>query len=304
MIIVRISGGIGNQLFQYALGRALSLKTNTTLKIDTHAYSSNSESNRSFELAHFTIPNIEKMIATAADFQKIGIPNPSHKNVISRIIRKGFRITESAKPLSQKKIILEPMFNFIPEVLDIRSDCYLSGVWQSEKYFSDYRAIILSDITLKSPLSQKAQIMRDEVESSVSVSIHIRRGDLVHNPILLKKYGELTQEYYSKALEFIKQKTGHSKLSIFIFSDEIGWVKNNMNLGVDTIYVSEYKIPDYEELILMSLCKHNIIAKSSFSWWGAWLNTNPHKIVITPKQHFGDPSNAAHDLVPASWIRI
>ncbi|MDD5165091.1 MAG: alpha-1,2-fucosyltransferase [Candidatus Pacebacteria bacterium] len=304
MIIIRISGGIGNQLFQYALGRALSLAHNTELKLDTHFYGLNIEPNRSFKLPHFNIQHIEQLIATDSNFIKTGIPNPIKQDVFSKIIRKGFRFIESIKPLQKRKIILEPGFDFIPEVMQIDHDCYLSGVWQSEKYFKQFETTIKSDFQLKKPLSDRGAELEKMIESSLSVSIHIRRGDQVNDPALLKKHGDLTREYYSGALEYIKEKTNGAPLRVFVFSDEIEWVKNNMNFSPDAVYVSEYNIPDYEELIIMSSCTHNIIAKSSYSWWGAWLNTNPQKIVIAPKQRFGDPKTIAHDLIPESWIQL
>ncbi|HTK33037.1 MAG TPA: alpha-1,2-fucosyltransferase [Candidatus Paceibacterota bacterium] len=304
MIITRISGGIGNQLFQYAVGRALSLKNNTELKLDTHFYGLNIEPDRSFKLSHFNIPNIEALIATDADFKKTGIPNPIKQDLFSKIIRKGFRTIESIKPINKRKVVLEPTFNFIPKVMDIRGDCYLSGVWQSEKYFTEFEAAIRKDFALKVPLSEKAAHVKRMMEASSSVSIHIRRGDQVKDPVLLKKHGELTKEYYSKALVYIQEKTGGTPIRIFVFSDEIDWVKENMNFGTDAVYVSEYKIPDYEELVVMSACTHHIIAKSSYSWWGAWLNPNNDKIVIAPKQRFGEASNVAHDLIPESWVQL
>ncbi len=304
MIITRISGGIGNQLFQYAIGRALSLKYNAELKLDTHFYGLNIEPDRSFKLPHFNIQHIEQLVATDSDFIKTAIPNPVKQDVFSKIIRKGFRFIESIKPLQKRKIVLEPRFDFIPEVMQIDHDCYLSGVWQSEKYFKEFEADIRSDFQLKKPLSDKGAELEKMIESAPSVSIHIRRGDQAHDPALLKKHGELTREYYSKALEHIKEKTDNAPLRIFVFSDEIEWVKNNMDFGADAVYISEYKVSDYEELTIMSSCTHNIIAKSSYSWWGAWLNTNPHKIVVAPKQRFGDPKTIAHDLIPESWIQL
>ncbi|MES2314819.1 MAG: alpha-1,2-fucosyltransferase [Patescibacteria group bacterium] len=304
MIITRISGGIGNQLFQYALGRALSLKNSTELRLDTHFYGLNIEPDRSFKLPHFNITNIEQLIATDSDFIKTGIPDPIKQDTLSKIIRKGFRFIESIKPLHKRKVILEPGFDFIPEVMSIDHDSYLSGVWQSEKYFKGFEAVIRNDLQLKKPLSDKAAELEKMIESALSVSIHIRRGDQANDPALLKKHGELTREYYSKALQYIKEKTNGAPLRIFVFSDEIEWVKNNMDFGADAVYISKYKIPDYEELIIMSSCSHNIIAKSSYSWWGAWLNTNPQKIVVAPKQRFGDPKTIAHDLIPEEWLMM
>lgn len=303
MIIVRISGGIGNQLFQYALGRALSFANNDELKLDISAYDLNIEPNRSFKLSHFNIQNITSLIASNNDFKRIGVPSPKKQSLFSKGWRKIYRLFETFKTIKKRKMVIEPGFDFYPEILNIKNSCYLLGVWQSEKYFKHIEVTLQKDFSLKNPLSSKAQELKKIIDSSMSVSIHIRRGDQVSDPWLLKKHGALTEEYYSKAIRYIQQKWD-VKLSIFIFSDDTSWVKDNLNLGTNIIYVSEYNLPDYEELVLMSYCKHNIIAKSSFSWWGAWLNNNPQKIVTAPKQRFGDPTTITNDLIPESWIQL
>ena len=301
MIITRISGGIGNQLFQYAIGRALSLKHNDELKLDTHCYDLNKEPGRSLTLYKF---NISTAIATRDDFKKTGIPDPLKQNRYSKFIRYALRALESSKSLNKRKVILEPDFTFHPEIVEATGTHYLSGVWQSENYFKSIENVIRDDFKLKDPLSEVAQKVKAMIDSSTSVSVHIRRGDQVQNPELLKKHGELGDEYYQKAISYISEKTGSKNITLFIFSDDIAWVKSNMKFAHNVTYVSEYNLPDYEELTLMSYCKHNIIAKSSYSWWGAWLNQNPNKIITTPRKRFGTDTINDRDLIPESWVRI
>ncbi|MEN9913147.1 MAG: hypothetical protein RLY66_555 [Candidatus Parcubacteria bacterium] len=304
MVIIRISGGIGNQLFQYAFGRALSLRTGSKLKLDTHVYDLNIEPDRSFKLPHFSISGIPDMIATPTDFKELGIPYPAKKDIVSKILRTLKRKLDSRKPLSQRVTILEPGFDFSPEIANLKDGHYFCGVWQSEKYFVDHTDAIRKDFALSAPFSSPAMSMSENIKSAGtgSISIHIRRGDQVQDPWLLKKHGDLGKKYYLAAVEYIAGKVTNPNL--FVFSDDITWCKEHMKFDLPTTYVSSPNILDYEELILMSTCAHNIIAKSSFSWWAAWLNRNPEKIVVTPKQRFGDPSVKADDLTPDTWIKI
>lgn len=324
MIIIRISGGIGNQLFQYAMGRALSLQNDgfdnaggkmptSSLKLDIHFYGLGIEPDRSFKLTHFNIPGISDIIATPTDFKKAGIPDPSRQDICSKMRRALLRQSESRKPLAERKIILEPKFGFCPEITGVKGDHYLSGVWQSEKYFAGYAEQIRKDLELSAPLSKAAGEMAEKIDSAGagSISMHIRRGDQVKDPKLLKKHGDLDIDYYGRAVGYISGKIAmKASPHLFIFSDDIEWCKQNVMLNdsagspLTTTYVSAANIPDYEELVLMSICKNNIIAKSSFSWWGAWLNRNPDKIVVVPKQRFGSETGEPDDLIPTSWIKL
>lgn len=298
MIIVRISGGIGNQLFQYAIGRALSLKNVDELRLDTHFYGLGIEPDRSFKLSHFKVTT---PIATPTDFAEAHIPDPSKQNFLSKLARKWQRLVDSQRPFHKRKLIFEPDFNFHPDVMENKGNTYLSGVWQSEKYFKGYGNQIRKDFELKQPLSTAAQSLADEIKAAGngSISLHVRRGDQVRDPWLLKKHGTLTEDYYTKAVEYIAGKVPSPK--IFIFSDEIEWCKENLKFDIPVTYING---ADYEDIHLMSLCANHIIAKSSFSWWGAWLDPKPNKIVVAPKQRFGDATVAAADLLPDSWIKL
>ena len=310
MIIIRISGGIGNQMFQYALGRALSLRNSGAetalgeLKLDTSFYSLGIEPDRSFKLPHFNIPGIADMIARPADFKKIGIPDPARRGIFSRLYRGLYRRSESRTPLALRKIVSEPGFDFHPGIMDLHGDHYVAGVWQSERYFMDYAAEIKKDLTLVAPFSVAAMDMARQIREAGdgSISVHIRRGDKVSNPWLLTKYGALGKEYYLPAIEYISGKV--SSPHLFVFSDDIAWCEGNLRFDLPTTYVSAAGIPDYEELILMSMCAHAIAAKSSFSWWAAWLNRNPNKIVVVPSHCFGDATVRSADHFPESWVRI
>jgi len=180
---------------------------------------------------------------------------------------------------------------------------YLDGYWQSEKYFCDFRLAIQNEIKLKNEESECYKNILSEIGSIQSpISLHIRRGDYEHDPIIKKILSCCTMSYYDQAIKFVtRDLTG---VKFFIFSDDINWVKENFKINFPVFYVTGNNITNYEEMILMSKCKHNIIANSSFSWWGAWLNENPGKIVVAPKKWFNNPKADQKDIIPESWIKI
>lgn len=299
MIIVRISEGMGNQLFQYALGRALSSKNGDKLKFETSYFETGT---RKYSLGRFNIPESQSGITEESDFRNIGVPGVSDKSPSARVRRKIFRIAEYFKPICNKKFILEPYFHFCPDILNIKGSAFLSGVWQSEKYFKNSESTIRKELTLREPPSIETQDWVKKVESCNSISLHVRRGDYIENRKANQFHGVCTPEYYEHALEFVSKKIPHPVF--FIFSDDILWARNNLKIHNPVWYVSSETLPDYEELMIMSKCKHNIIANSSFSWWGAWLNNNTEKVVIAPQKWFNSNTASPADLIPDSWIKI
>jgi len=293
MIIVQLTGGLGNQMFQYALGRVLSIKHNTGLYVDTSTYDHISQSDipRSYELNVFGIPT---EIASDQNLSKFGKPNKY--NVL---LNQYFNLGLDPYP---KNYIKESDHLFQPEVLNSPDNVYLSGYWQSEKYFIAYRGQIIEDFKSRSAdrSSVNTSILK-QIKSSNSVSLHVRRSDYVTNPTANVYHGVLDIDYYKKAMKLIDQKIVSP--IYFVFSDDPEWVKKNIKSQFPMVYVSHNLGKDaHEDLRFMSLCKHNIIANSSFSWWGAWLNQNPDKIVIAPKKWFNDKSINYKDLIPQGWI--
>lgn len=296
MIIVKATGGLGNQLFQYALGRHLSLLNNDALTTEANYYINSSFV---YSLGSF---NTHAKIAKEEDYLNAGLLSINDTSLYGRIKRKIFRITESLKPIHKKKFIIEPDFSFNPEVLNIKNSCYLSGVWQSEKYFKDIGDIIRKEITLKNESSSETKNWIAKIAESNSVSIHIRRGDYVDNPRINQFHGVCTIKYYTDAIKHISQSINNPVF--YVFSNDIEWAKENIKVPCPIFFVSDRIIPDYEELIIMSNCKHNIIANSSFSWWGAWLNPNLGKIVIAPQKWFASSNADTKDLIPETWVRM
>jgi len=306
MIIINLKGGLGNQLFQYACGRALILRQeekNTIvnkdngaedrdmgfiLKLDITGYG---ENNGIGTMRHYSLSpfSIQTEMATLEEIRKLKYPYG--------IISEGWRFFK-AKVLRQFNV------GFNSRIFNTQGSIYLDGFFQTEKYFIDKEKEIRADLILKDSLGPKAQEVSAKIKNAEnSISFHVRRGDYVSDPKTNQHHGTCDSEYYSKALEYIISETGND-IEVFVFSDDIDWVKDNMPMSYPAVYVSSPNIPDYEELILMSQCHHHIIANSSFSWWGAWLNPRPDKIVVAPKQWVRATNIDMSEVVPNNWIRL
>ncbi len=286
MIITQLAGGLGNQMFQYALGQTLALKNHDTLKLDIRNYTPDNTF-RSYKLKHFAIT---AAIATPEEIARIKRDWP----VISRFVR-AFKI----------RILRQESVSFKPAILEKTGDQYLEGYWQSERYFQDSASVIRRDFTLKEPLGPGAATVAAQIAATAApVSLHVRRGDYASDAKVNAMFGTCSPNYYRRALKLIRERvpTAH----FFVFSDDIEWVKQQLELGPDAVFVSnKTTLQDYEELYLMSLCHHHIIANSSFSWWGAWLDPRPDKIVIAPRVWFhGTNPKMYRDIVPTSWIKL
>jgi len=300
MIIVKIIGGLGNQMFQYALGKNLALLNKVEVKFDITWFDNFGENTtpRYYSLQEF---NIIDNIASRKEIEKF---RKYEKLSGKRHFLYNFFIANDSIYIKEKKV------EFDKEILEIKNNVYLFGYWQSEKYFKTIKDIILKELTLKNEPSnhykKNAQLISQAKNNSIS--IHIRRGDYTSEK-LKKDLGLCSLQYYKKALEKIKKKVKNPV--IFVFTNDIKWAKNNLKFKYPINFVSQknkndnnYKNKDYEELILISLCKHNIIANSSFSWWGAWLNKNINKIVIAPKIWFKKQTMNTKDIPLKSWIQI
>ena len=294
MIIVKLFGGIGNQMFQYAFGRALSLKHQVELKLDISVLSdkTNKEiSDRDFELEAFGIK------ATIASKEEI-------KKFSSGKMKKAIDLVSLSVPFKRDFFYLrEPGFGFFRNALKAPANSYVDGYWQSEKYFMNIRPVLLKEFFPVNPLSEKSKKTVEKIKSVNAVSIHVRRGDYYSNMVNAKYTGICTEPYYMTAIEKISAKIKDP--FFFIFSDEPDWFKKNIKMKFPVEYIEHNTgRQSYEDMFLMSLCRHNIIANSSFSWWGAWLNQNAEKNVIAPAKWFNDDSKKISDLLPSTWIKI
>ena len=296
MLIVKLIGGIGNQMFQYAFGKCLASMLQVPVKFDIVDLLDRSDklniTYRDFELSVF---KAKVEIASQEDLQ---IFNHNPKNIFSKLSNKIKRSFLKVDKFNEKAY-----FVYDPTVLNCSSYTYFEGFWQNEKYFNKCESEIRKDLAFKPLLSKENLTFADTIKSSNSISIHVRRGDYITNSQANQFHGVCSVEYYCKAVALIVEKIPNP--SLFFFSDEPDWVKQNLQFNLPTTYISHnVGKSSFIDMQLMSMCKHNVIANSPFSWWGAWLNNNPKKIVIAPKDwmivNFVDSS----DLIPKQWIRI
>jgi hypothetical protein len=298
MIIVRLRGGLGNQLFQFAAGYALSQHHKVELKLDLYTYSRHKY--RRFELENLKIPF---SIATRSEIHHFTGNNP-----LKRFLNK--RENYLRCPL----VFSQPHYHYFENFLSLPADLYLSGYWQSEKYFLAVKDQIQKFYQAKTQLDHNNAALSDQFSQVNSVAVHVRRGDYT-SATYSGFFGGISDTYYTEAIQRIKEKTDNPVF--FIFSDNIEWCKNNLDVQ-NARYIDHNRGADsYKDLILMSQAKHNIIANSTFSWWAAWLNSNTKKMVIAPKQWFRKdyyevpdlPVYASrlyntNDLIPSVWTRL
>lgn len=293
MITVRLNGGLGNQMFQYATGRAIADRIGIDLSVNLDELSN--ETGSVHTQRHYELSKLNVRTDSVSNNGKI----PA-QSLLSKTF---FRIREFTGKVLDQRIVAEKFFYFDPAILEISSSCVLTGYWQSEKYFQSSRRKIIEDFRPREVMNSVNRDTAESIASTNSVSIHVRRGDYVTNSQANKFHGLCGLDYYQKAIKFIQNRA--SNTHFFIFSDEIDWVKENLNTDSPTTYISDNAGDEsYWDMQLMKECKHHIIANSSFSWWGAWLSENDDGIVIAPEKWFSDPKINTNDLIPLRWIRL
>jgi hypothetical protein len=291
-ITIKLQGGLGNQMFQYALGRKLALLLHTDLKLDKtlydnyphHAYSLNPF----FVIQNFVTP--DEVASTLKYRRKPGKIWYLYNKIIA----------------NSKKYFTEKRFEFDPDVLALPDGAYIDGYWQTEKYFKDIEDTIRKDFTLRVPLTPESNQVLESIKSSNAISLHIRRGLYVTHPVFSAHHGSCSDEYFGTAIDYIAKRV--SNPHFFIFSDDHEWTREHIKPPYPTTYIEHTSVQtDYEDIILMSNCKHHILANSTFSWWGAWLNPSHEKIVIGPADWFRGVRAKKYntkDILPPSWIRL
>ena len=290
MIITRIIGGLGNQMFQYALGRSLALQSGQELKLDLSGFAK-------YPLRKFKLDNFALDVRIANEEEINGM-------------RDGW-LSKYDFPL-KKRHIAETQFDFIPEIMSLRHGVYLDGYWQSELYFKQVETQIREDFQFRMPISDMNKKLAEDIQSGKSLSLHIRRGDYVEDEETRAVHGHCSLEYYNKAVDYMAER--EENLCIYVFSDDHAWARENFVSKLPVVFVdANGRDTEIEDLRLMSMCKYHIIANSTFSWWGAWLSLAEHdndkKVVIAPREWFavmGSMKAAANacDLVPKEWVRL
>lgn len=276
MIITKISDGFGNQLFMYACGYAASRRLSTKLALDLTYLSTNNLRNYELDKLNivydkiFTVDNIRYPLNIAV------------RKILHLIIRCQYNLFRE-----------KDTYKFDERISNIGENSYLFGYWQTEKYFKDYREDILKIFTPNYELSQTCKLLVEKVKNSNSVAVHVRRGDYVKLGICLNLL------YYKNAFAVLNKK--FRNLTYFIFSDNVEYAKQMFkDMDGNFEYVENASSnTTLDDFFIMKECKHIIMANSSYSWWAAWLNANPNKIVIYPKD-----KQSITDFYPKEWIMV
>ena len=288
MISVYLTGGIGNQLYQYATGRRLADKLGTDLELNVEFY-------EKYRYYSYVLPafNLREFRMTRDDYYHVAKRIPQDRWVIERNTQ-----------------------IFMPEVLDCPDNVYLYGSWEDERYFADIADDLRQEFTFRQPLGAAARLWQEKISAAqCSVSVHVRHGDFTYNPIFTKRseFMLLPHEYYRDCINQLKRK--YPNITVFVFSNDLNWCKENFHFDAPTEFVAGDGLTDVEEFRLMSTCQHNVIANSTFSWWAAWLNHNPNKKIFAPipsdiagtkkfYRHFSAERNENSPLESDKWIRV
>jgi glycosyl transferase family 11 len=288
VIVVRLLGGLGNQLFQYATGRALAARRGDDLRLDASAYHEPQPglTPRRYELDGWRI--------------RAGLCD----RWLLWKLRRGSRIPLLAPLLGGHAVVTEAS-HYFDASLERRTErhLYLDGYWQCERYFRDIRGELLSELALIAPPDARNAALLDEIRGCNAVAVHVRRTDYVQNEHLRAVHGACSVDYYRRAMAHVCERTDSPRF--FLFSDDPKWVEANIEAPGPARYVSHNGGDrGAEDLRLMRECKRFVIANSSFSWWGAWLAVHADKIVVAPRPWFADPKEDEGDLVPDSWVRL
>jgi Glycosyl transferase family 11 len=276
MITVKLHGGLGNQLFQYAFAKALAKHLNTDFEFDDSFYAQNiTRTNHLFDFdINYTISESKP---------------PKWPWLLKRLSR----------GVGLKSYIAEPRFGFTDVSKQIKGDVFLDGYWQSERYFQAIQTEIRRDFsTFRQPISQTALPILAQIKATNSVCVHARRGDYLTN----KRYVVLEMDYYRRAIKTLSSQ--FTNLHFFVFSDDIDWCKVNFEADCNCTFVSDnQRFMLRDEFEMMQNCQHHITANSTLSWWAAWLNKNHVKVVICPQKWFFD-AKSTQDLIPQTWIQL
>jgi hypothetical protein len=311
VIITHLIGGLGNQMYQYAMGRHLAELNSTVLKLDVTGFEK--YKHRVYGLSCF---RIAEKFATVEEVRTLSKKRWFEKSKTFGNLKRRLRLkTVSSENLNLRNFIVkEKPFYYEPEILDMRGNIFLKGHWESYQYYEPIREILLKEFAIKYPQDDLNKRLSERILSTHSVGLHVRRGDKASEPSARRIHGACSVEYYNKAIEYVMQRVAGTE--IYVFSDDMAWARKNIKAGAPVYFVDHNDASkDYEDLRLMSQCRHNIIANSSFSVWAAWLNTNKEKIVIGPKSFYTeDKQSKIEELItnparrvqsmPEDWVKL
>lgn len=290
LVISKLMGGLGNQLFQYAHGKSAALLRGSDFMVDIEDVGN---THNGYELER--VFNLKLVTPTKKNYQEVlGFYGPGW-------MRK-YLSKEKFRFFRPKNIVAECDANEGSKEERILKNCYFVGYWQSYNYFKNFSNAIREDLTFKNQLFgvnlKTSYMMKD----SNSISLHIRRGDYANNLKTLKHHGLCTVDYYKSAMNLMRLQ--RKDPIFFVFSDDLNWAQDKLSCDSSVIFVEgNVGVDSHYDMQLMSLCGDHIIANSSFSWWGAWLNKNPYKFVIAPKKWYAK-TDIDRNLLLDNWIAI
>lgn len=299
MVTVFLRGGLGNQMFQYAAGLSVAKRSGSKLTVDTtylnDRFPRREFAYRTYDLGVFELPqnftNLSKISSA--------LPVPGMWLGIDLVLM------QVKHALHVQTIIKEKEARgFDPGVLKAKGNVLLWGRWQTEKYFSDAVDEVRRAFTFKNGLTGEAARLAEEIRATNSVSLHVRRGDYAAFKSVEELHGKTDLSYYTRAAAHTASRVKNPRF--FVFSDDVAWCRANLSLDFPMTFVDQDVAGPHDSfhLELMSLCKHNIITNSTFSWWGAWLNKNPQKIVIAPARWYADAAHLDDDIIPRGWVKM
>ena len=284
-------------MFQYAFAKRLSIELNSSLSLDYSLLSKypkgkEKSTNRDFELGIFNLTETTKI--------------SKRKRIMFKILNtlNGIMVNLGCSAIQTSFYYAERNISFCTNINTISKNCYIIGYWQSYKYFESIEHIIRKEFKFPPFCKKQNHFYSKQIQESNSVAVHIRRGDFLHEKNQ-SVHGICSIEYYQNAIRIISNLIANP--TFFIFSDDSKWVIDNFNISYEKFIVTgNFNTNSFRDMQLMSMCKHNIIANSSFSWWGAWLNSNPSKIVIAPKNWYSatELNELTEDLIPKEWKKI
>jgi hypothetical protein len=292
MIAINLTGGLGNQLFQYALGRYLAFKQDAELMINDSFY---------VDVPAGVTPRRSELDKFATQLRMV---TDSERRYLKRYTNRYLRYLQKYIALPGRfKYVREPLDRLLLEVRDYRGDLLLDGYWQSEQYFAGAEGIIRKDLTPSFDLSERDVRVKLAMQNTTSVSLHIRRGDYVTNAHTNAWHGVCGVDYYRNAMQVVEPRLQNPHY--FVFSDDMEWVKANLKIDHPCTYVAHNdETTAVNDLMLMASCQHHIIANSSFSWWGAWLNSSQEKLVVRPKVWLKQLPYMNDSVCPSSWMAV
>lgn len=285
MIVIELSGGLGNQMFQYALYKKFE-SLNKDVVMETSFFRSGQDL-REYELGIFPVKYREITDKEAADIRGYGYQDSVFDKIRHKLKRKNY------------KTYIDKIGPFQPEIFEM-DNVYLSGYWQNENYFKDIKETIRKDFSFSDELTKQNKDICERLGRENSISVHIRRGDYLTAENTRIHGNICTDEYYTKAMNYIEERIENPRF--YIFTDDLEWAREKYSGENITVVDGNRNASSYVDMFLMSKCKHNIVANSTFSWWGAWLNSNPNKLVLSPPKWLNNFEEA--QVACADWILI